>query len=92
MDKIYRLRQERNNFKKIVEELETKKTTTSIGINTNDFQEGGSAILREELIKLIEDSGIKSKAIQIMPIATDEVNDLMGLNRLSSITFEHEAN
>ena len=40
-------------------------------------------------MKLIEDSAVKSKAIEVTPLGTDEVVDLIGFNRLSSITFEH---
>lgn len=87
MGKIYRLREERNQLKR---ELEGHKANTvekiNIGVGIN-FEEEMQEKMREELLKLIQDSKIKMKSkeaesipeIEVTPIDTEEIRNLMGL-------------
>jgi hypothetical protein len=90
MGKIYRLREERNYMKQQLEMLESQKKIemVSIGVGHNAEQERLEEQMQDELIKLIEESKVKSKSsvintlpeVEIVPMQTDEVNDLMAIN------------
>lgn len=68
-----------------------------MGVGINTEQDTLQEHMRDELLRLIEDSKLKSRpseaaeepAVEVAPLGTDEVQDLMEINRYTSITFEH---
>lgn len=79
MGKIYRLREERNQLKREVEGYKQKTVDRiSIGVGVN-FEEEVQEKMREELMRLIQDSKIKMKSkeaeqisvIELAPIDTE---------------------
>lgn len=85
MSKIYRLREERNFYR---EQAAAVGQGVAVGVNTEDAEVFDPA---EELRKLIEDSksGLDHS---VRYFRNEDLDGVIPLNRLTSITFQEEAN